>query len=90
MDVTKLPGLGYAVAYPFAVLGVILSRVLPRALFRIDVAKEDAARIRTSNDVRSCHLIDQSGATSEPGQPTCSPRSGTARMAVSRLERYPP
>ncbi len=33
-------GLGYAVAYPFGVLGIILTMVLLRKLFRIDVAEE--------------------------------------------------
>ena len=33
-------GLGYAVAYPFGVLGIILTMVLIRKFFRIDVAEE--------------------------------------------------
>ena len=36
----QLPGLGYAVAYPFGVLGVILVMVAVRLAFRISVAKE--------------------------------------------------
>jgi putative transport protein len=36
----KLPGLGYAVAYPFGVLGVILVMVAVRAAFRISVRRE--------------------------------------------------
>jgi putative transport protein len=36
----KLPGLGYAVAYPFGIVGIILAMVLTRTIFRIDTAKE--------------------------------------------------
>jgi putative transport protein len=35
-EVAKLPGLGYAIAYPFGVIGIILSMVLMRILFRVD------------------------------------------------------
>jgi putative transport protein len=37
---SKLPGLGYAVAYPFGVLGIILVMVAVRAVFRVSVRKE--------------------------------------------------
>jgi putative transport protein len=47
-----LPGLGYAVAYPFGVIGVLAAIVGVRALFRIDVAAEvaraDAQRLGRS------------------------------------------
>ncbi|HEY3450528.1 MAG TPA: putative transporter [Myxococcales bacterium] len=39
-DLRTLPGLGYAIAYPFGVVGIILTMTLLRGLFRIDVAKE--------------------------------------------------
>ena len=35
-DVLKRPGLGYAVAYPFGILGIILTMIIIRFLFRID------------------------------------------------------
>jgi len=35
-----LPGLGYAVAYPFGIIGIILTMTLIRALLRIDVGAE--------------------------------------------------
>jgi putative transport protein len=38
-----LPGLGYAVAYPFGVIGIILTIVLSRTLFRIDARAEAEA-----------------------------------------------
>jgi putative transport protein len=48
--VAELPGLGYAVAYPFGVLGVILVMVAVRLAFRISVANEaaDLARSQAS------------------------------------------
>lgn len=39
----KRPGLGYAVAYPFGILGIILVMGLVRAVFRIKPAEEAAA-----------------------------------------------
>lgn len=39
-ETLALPGLGYAVAYPFGVIGIILSMLALRGLFRIDVARE--------------------------------------------------
>ncbi len=39
-EAAALPGLGYAVAYPFGIVGIILSMVLIRAMFRVDLARE--------------------------------------------------
>ncbi|HSN68661.1 MAG TPA: putative transporter [Thermoanaerobaculia bacterium] len=39
----QLPGLGYAVAYPGAIAGLILSMIILRLIFRIDVDAERAA-----------------------------------------------
>ncbi len=41
-----MPGLGYAVAYPGAIAGLIFSLVLLRLVFRIDLAKERVERER--------------------------------------------
>jgi putative transport protein len=38
-----LPGLGYAVSYPFGVIGIILTILLTRVLFRVDPKAETAA-----------------------------------------------
>lgn len=38
-----LPGLGYAVAYPFGIVGIILSMLAIRSVFRVDLKKETAA-----------------------------------------------
>jgi putative transport protein len=39
-DVSKLPGMGYAIAYPFGVVGIILTMLLSRLAFRVNVPKE--------------------------------------------------
>lgn len=41
-QITQIPqiGMGYAVAYPFGVLGIILSIILLRIIFKVDVKKE--------------------------------------------------
>jgi putative transport protein len=38
-----LPGMAYAVTYPFGILGIILTMFLVRRIFRVDVATEVAA-----------------------------------------------
>ncbi|HHC29411.1 MAG TPA: transporter, partial [Rhodobacterales bacterium] len=38
-----LTGLGYAVAYPFGIVGILASMLLVRALMRVDIAAEAAA-----------------------------------------------
>jgi putative transport protein len=37
-----LPGLGYAVAYPFGIIGIILSMLVIRAIFRVNIKDETA------------------------------------------------
>ena len=48
----RLPGIGYAIAYPFGVVGLILVIVITRVLFRIDPAKE-ASRIQEEREAES-------------------------------------
>lgn len=36
----KLPGLAYAMAYPFGIIGIILTMVLIRKIFRIDIKEQ--------------------------------------------------
>lgn len=43
-----LPGLGYAVAYPFGIIGIILTMLVIRAIFRVDLKKETAELLSTS------------------------------------------
>jgi len=45
-DIAKQPGLGYAVAYPFGVIGIILTMLFMRFAFRIDTDRESAALAR--------------------------------------------
>ena len=46
-DATAIQGLAYAVAYPFGILGIILTMVVVRSIFRIDVAAEVREAERT-------------------------------------------
>lgn len=39
-ETLKMPGLGYAVAYPFGIAGIILSMLLNKRLFKVDIAAE--------------------------------------------------
>ncbi len=39
-DAIQMVGLGYAVAYPFGILGIILTMLLVRRIFRVDVVRE--------------------------------------------------
>ncbi|MFA6028895.1 MAG: putative transporter [Elusimicrobiota bacterium] len=39
-EIAKRPGIGYAVAYPFGILGTILVMILMRLFFRVDPAQE--------------------------------------------------
>lgn len=41
-----LPGLGYAVAYPFGILGILLTMLLVRTVFRVDLRREAEALAR--------------------------------------------
>lgn len=38
----SLPGLGYAVAYPFGIIGIILTMLVIRAVFRVNIKEETA------------------------------------------------
>jgi putative transport protein len=39
-EILKQPGLGYAVAYPFGIIGIILTMLLTRLLFKISIDNE--------------------------------------------------
>ena len=39
-ETLKMPGLGYAVAYPFGIVGIILSMLLVKRLFNVDIDAE--------------------------------------------------
>jgi putative transport protein len=42
-DVARLPGLGYAVAYPFGIVGILLTMLAVRIVFKIDPREEARA-----------------------------------------------
>lgn len=42
-ELTQIPGMGYAVAYPFGIIGIILAMLLIRVLFRVNVKTEGDA-----------------------------------------------
>jgi putative transport protein len=58
---TSLTGIGYAVAYPFGVIGIILVMILMRIIFRQDpnkAAESYAAEIAAhSKEIESCSLV---------------------------------
>ena len=58
---TSLTGIGYAVAYPFGVIGIILVMILTRIIFRQDpnkAAENYAAEIAAhSKEIESCSLV---------------------------------
>lgn len=42
-DLTKLPGLGYAVAYPFGIFGIILTMLFTKLVFSVNINREAEA-----------------------------------------------
>ena len=58
---TSLTGIGYAVAYPFGIIGIILVMILARLVFRQDpakAAKDYAADIAANtSEIESCSLM---------------------------------
>jgi len=52
---TALPALAYAAAYPFGIMGIIITMLFLRWLFRIDPKKE-AATFRTEQGIEEKHL----------------------------------
>jgi putative transport protein len=49
-DAKGLPGIGYAIAYPFGIIGIILTMLLTRFAFRINVPAEVADLARRSEE----------------------------------------
>ncbi len=39
-ELSQIAGMGYAVAYPFGIIGIILSMILVRVIFRVSIQKE--------------------------------------------------
>ncbi|MCQ8182506.1 putative transporter [Methylomonas sp. SURF-1] len=53
-ETLKMPGLGYAVAYPFGIAGIILAMLLNKRLFKIDIAQE--AKLFDDNQQQQAHV----------------------------------
>lgn len=49
-ETLKHPGLGYAVAYPFGIIGIILTMLLVKVFFKIRIADEEAAFSQLQKD----------------------------------------
>lgn len=86
--VADLPGLGYAVAYPFGVLGVILAMLAIRAGFRVAVDAERDALERS----QEAEALPPSRANLEVTNPNLVglslervPLLGRSRIVVSRI-----
>ncbi len=59
-EMGKLPGLGYAVAYPFGVIGIIITMLFVRIVFRIDRHREaqrfEAAQARGASSLMRMNM----------------------------------
>lgn len=51
-DSVKMPSLGYAVTYPFGVIGIIVTMYLVRWIFRVDLKQEAEALTKAQGDDR--------------------------------------
>lgn len=85
---TKMPGMGYAIAYPFGVIGIILSMIILRALFRADIQQEVstlARQRRKSVSVPSTANVE----VTQPGAVGCEiqqiPGFAESGVVVSRV-----
>ncbi len=84
---STLPGLGYAVAYPFGIIGIILSMLLIRAVFSVNLDKENADLLKNAAPPRSSRTLPSSSRTSRStahGSKT-SPRRGSG-IVISRIK----
>lgn len=87
---THLAAMAYAVTYPFGVLGIILSMVILRIIFRIDPDKEVRAIQQrmtegTHEVQRASFVIENSNLAGEPIRNV--PGLGDEDVVVSRIRR---
>ncbi|RPI20093.1 MAG: putative transporter [Acidobacteria bacterium] len=87
---TRLPGIGYAVAYPFGVLGLILVIVVTRVVFRVDPKKE-AILLEEAKEAESKRLSTINLEVRNPnldGLPVQQiPTLSTSGVVISRISR---
>lgn len=89
-EATHLPGLGYAIAYPFGVLGIILTMLITRFVFRVNVAEEvrvlDVAQKSEPLEARSLRVENANLDGLKLGDvPLVGDASGGAPVVVSRI-----
>jgi putative transport protein len=86
----RLPGIGYAVAYPFGVVGIILVMVALRAVFRVVVARE-AEELQRGLDAETPRPVRANLEVANPnlvGLPLEKvPLLGQSRIVVSRIQQ---
>ena len=62
-DAGELSGMGYAVAYPFGIIGIILTMILIRVILRLNVQKEgEAYEAATSPTVAQVTQLSRDGS----------------------------
>ncbi|MFB3905020.1 MAG: putative transporter [Acidobacteriota bacterium] len=87
---TRLPGVGYAIAYPFGVVGLILVIVVTRAIFRVDPSQE-AIRIQEEREAESPPLSTINLEVKNPnldGLPIQQiPTLSSSGLVISRISR---
>jgi len=88
--ISRLPGVGYAIAYPFGVLGVILVIFFVRAIFRID-PNQEAARIKQAREAESKRLSTINLEVKNPNLEGLAlhqiPTLSTSDVVISRVSR---
>jgi len=86
----QMPGLGYAIAYPFGVIGLILAIALTRLLFRIDLKKEVTAlereRVATAGRLATINL-EVKNPNLEGLEIRQIPTLSSSGVVVSRISR---
>ncbi len=89
-EVAKLSGLGYAVAYPFGVLGIILSMLLLRHLFRVDPVADAEAweKVLAAEQPRLARVTLKVNNPNLDGRPIARiPALNSLEVTISRVFR---
>ena len=84
----KLPGLAYAVAYPFGIIGIILNMLLIRSIFKISLTQEQAMIVQLQQQ-SSQKLLTRNLEVKNPNldgvQLDQVPTLGSSGAVVSRI-----